>query len=192
MEGYQPPSKDKKRTRTLSDKELVAVWRAAESPPHAVARLLILWGTRQTETAVSERSWAVDAVLTIPGIHTKNKRDHSIPLLPLAKHTLSLFPTGRYFTSSRWGNDHISNGAWSKIKRELQAKSNTANWQLRDLRRTFRSNMARLKVPRDLCEVLINHAPPVLDEIYDRYDRLDEKRAALAKYERWLQSLLKT
>jgi hypothetical protein len=50
--------------------------------------------------------------------------------------------------------------------------------------------MARLKVPRDLCEVLINHAPPVLDEIYDRYDRLEEKSEALEKYEKFLQALL--
>jgi hypothetical protein len=191
MEGYQPPSKDRKGTRILTDAELQAVWTAADSPPHAVVRLLILWGTRNTETAVSERTWLVDGVLTIPGTATKNGRAHSIPLLPLAKHTLSLFPEGRYFVHSRWGNDHLSDGAWSKIKREVQKASNTKNWQLRDLRRTFRSSMARLKVPRDLCEVLINHAPPVLDEIYDRYDRLDEKRAALAKYERWLQSILK-
>ena len=52
--------------------------------------------------------------------------------------------------------------------------------------------MARLKVPRDLCEVLINHAPPVLDEIYDRYDRLEEKREALQHYEQFLEGLLKS
>lgn len=50
--------------------------------------------------------------------------------------------------------------------------------------------MARLKVSRDVSEVLINHAPPVLDDIYDRYDRLDEKREALAKYETALIWLL--
>ena len=84
----------------------------------------------------------------------------------------------------------MSKGAWSKIKREIQAASGTADWQLRDLRRTFRSTMARLRVPRDLCEVLINHAPPVLDEIYDRYDRIEEKREALERYETWLRKLI--
>jgi hypothetical protein len=47
------------------------------------------------------------------------------------------------------------------------------------------------KVPREISEVLINHAPPVLDEIYDRYDRLDEKRDALKKYEEWLASVIR-
>lgn len=70
------------------------------------------------------------------------------------------------------------------------AASGTKDWTIRDLRRTFRSNMARLKVPREVCEVLINHAPPALDEIYDRYNRLEEKREALAKYEAFIQALL--
>ncbi|MDB5710209.1 MAG: hypothetical protein JWL96_2279 [Sphingomonas bacterium] len=64
---------------------------------------------------------------------------------------------------------------WDTIKE----RSGTSGWTLHDLRRTFRSNMTRLRVSRDTCEVLINHAPKVLDEIYDRYDRLDEKREAL-------------
>jgi hypothetical protein len=193
MEGYEPPSKDRKRARTLTDKELRAVWKAADNAPHSVVRLLILWGTRQSETVSTERTWLVEGVMTIPGTHTKNKRDHAIPVLPMAREVLASLPNdGPHYLRSRWGESHLSSGAWSKIKRELQAKSGTKDWQLRDLRRTFRSNMARLKVPRDLAEVLINHAPPVLDEIYDRYDRLEEKRDALKRYERWLHTLLKT
>ncbi len=38
--------------------------------------------------------------------------------------------------------------------------------------------------------ILINHAPPVLDDIYDRYDRIEEKREALAKYEDFIQTLV--
>jgi hypothetical protein len=192
MEGYAPPGKDRKGSRILSDKELKAVWKAAEGPTLAVVRLLILWGTRQGETAALEREWLSGDLLTIPGSHTKNRRDHSIPVLPLANKVLaSLTGTNRHYFASRWGESHLSDGAWSKIKREVQQKSGTKDWKLRDLRRTFRSGMARLKVPRDLCEVLINHAPPVLDEIYDRYDRLEEKRDALARWERHLQTMLK-
>jgi site-specific recombinase XerD len=191
MEGYEPPSKDRKRSRILTDDELRAVWKAAEGETLSVVRLLILWGTRNTETASIERAWLCDGVLTIPGARTKNGRDHSIPVLPFAKRILDAAPQGRHYFPSRWGESHLTDGAWSKIKRELQKKSGTRGWQLRDLRRTFRSTMARLRVPRDICEVLINHAPPVLDEIYDRYDRLDEKREALERYERFLEALVK-
>lgn len=192
MEGYQPPGKDKKRKRTLTDKELKAVFQAADAPPHSIVRLLILWGTRQGETAASERVWSVAGTLTIPGAYTKNHRDHAIPVLPMARAVLASLPDdGPHYFPSRWGESHMSSGAWSKIKRELQAKSGTKNWQLRDLRRTFRTNLARLGIPRELAEVMINHAPEELDEIYDQYHRLPEKRAALAKYEAWLQKLIK-
>ncbi len=191
MEGYEPPSVDRKGTRILTDDELKAVWNASASYPHSVLRLMILWGTRNTETCVLERAWASDGVLTIPGAVTKNGRDHAVPVLPLALAQLDAMPEQeRYFFRSRWGDAHLSVTGLAKAQREVKKASGTTGWQIRDLRRTFRSNMARLKVPREVCEVLINHAPPVLDEIYDRYDRLEEKREALAKYESFMVRLL--
>lgn len=192
MEGYEPPGKDRKGTRTLSDDELKAVWKASGTGSRLVVRLLILWGTRNAETCAVSRNWSNEGVLTIPGEYTKNGRDHAIPLLPLAQAILDDRPdTGEHYFPGRHSNDtHLTAGALNRIKREVQEASGTKNWQLRDIRRTFRTNMARLKVPRDLCEVLINHAPEALDEIYDRYDHLDEKREALAKYEVFLSTLI--
>jgi integrase len=192
MEGYEPPSKDRKGTRVLSDDELVAVWNATETGSRAVFRLMILWGTRNAETCLIERKWAAQEVLTIPGVHTKNGRDHSIPLLPLARSILDGRPNdGPYFFSGRYSaQSHLSPGSLNRMRAEIQSETGTKDWQARDIRRTFRSNMARLKVPREICEVLINHAPSVLDEIYDRYDRVEEKREALAKYEAFMLGLL--
>lgn len=191
MEGYEPPGRDKKGTRILTDDELKAVWKVTEASPYSVFRLLILWGTRNSETCALERIWVKDDVLTIPGRETKNGRDHAIPILPLAKATLdSAKGNGRHFFAGRWGEGHLQGGSLGGLKRDVMKASGTSGWQIRDIRRTFRSNMARLGVPRDVCEVLINHAPPVLDEIYDRYDRLAEKRDALAKYETFIQNLV--
>lgn len=191
MEGYEPPGTDRKGTRILSDDELVAVWSACQEPRHAILRVMMLWGTRNTETRVLERVWRLGGVLTIPGEHTKNGRDHAIPVCPLAEHVLTGSQgSNEYYFAGRWGHGHLSARGLAKIAEEVKEASGTSGWQIRDLRRTFRSNMARFKVPRDVCEVLINHAPPVLDEIYDRYDRIEEKRAALAKYEAALLWLL--
>jgi integrase len=192
MEGYEAPSRQRKGTRILSDDELKAVWNAAGDGSRSVFRLLILWGTRNAETVGIERKWAKDGVLIIPGASTKNGRDHGIPLLPLAQSVLDARPdAGPYFFQGRYSfDDPLSPGSLNFMKREIQAETGTSNWQIRDIRRTFRSNMARLKVPREICEVLINHAPPVLDEIYDRYDRLEEKREALEKYEAFMLGLL--
>ncbi len=192
MEGYEPPGKDKKGTRTLTDDELKAVWNAAGKGSRIVVRLLILWGTRNEETTILERGWTIGDVLTIPGEHTKNGRDHAIPLLPLAHTILADRPnTGPHYFPGRYSNKtSLTPGSLQRMKREIQEETGTSGWTLRDIRRTFRSNMARLKVPREICEVLINHAPSVLDEIYDRYDRLEEKREALLKYEAFMVRLL--
>jgi hypothetical protein len=192
MEGYEPPSRDRKGTRVLTDAELIAVWNASQTGSRAIFRLLILWGTRNAETCCIERKWVNEDVLTIPGGRTKNGRDHGIPILPLAQSILGDRPhTGSYYFSGRHSdNDHLLSGSLNRLRAEIQAETGTSDWQARDIRRTFRSNMARLRVPREVCEVLINHAPPVLDEIYDRYDRLDEKREALAKYEAFMIGLL--
>lgn len=192
MEGYAPPGRDRKGTRTLTDAELRAVWNASKSNSRLVIRLLILWGTRNEETCVLERKWRRDGVLTIPGEHTKNGRDHAIPILPMAEEVLAQRPeTGPYYFSGRFSDEKpINPYSLTRILKQVQKESKTDGWTLRDIRRTFRSNMARLKVPRDLAEILINHAPETLDEIYDRYLYLDEKRDALAKHESFLLQLL--
>ncbi len=192
MEGYEPPSKDKKGTRTLTDDELRKVWYTSEMGSRQVFQLMVLWGTRNEETAIIRREWLVDGALTIPGKFTKNGRDHSIPILPLAQSILDSRPNAGPYFFQGWHTNEKSLTPWGLpgLCREVKESSGTTGWQLRDIRRTFRSNMARLKVPREICEVLINHAPPVLDEIYDRYDRVEEKREALAKYEAFMVRLL--
>ena len=193
LEGYDPPGRDRRGTRILSDEELRAVWNVCDTPRMAIFRVLILWGSRNTETCLTERTWKVGDVLTMPGAVTKNGRDHSIPVLPLAAATLaSAWGNDKHYFAGRFGDGHLSPSSLGKMHDEVLEASETKGWQIRDLRRTFRSNMARLGVSREVCEVLINHAPPVLDDIYDRYDRLPEKVAALAKYESFLEALCRS
>lgn len=90
---------------------------------------------------------------------------------------------------------HFDDGSWGKLKKEFDKRSGVANWQVRDLRRTFRSTLARLKVPREIAEIMLNHVTGAgkndLDEIYDRYGYLPEKRAALQKLESYLKRVLR-
>jgi integrase len=189
MEGFQPPSADRRRQRFLSDDEIVAVWNAVQTPQEACVRLILLWGTRRGETAALERSWRARDVLTIPGEHTKNGRPHAIPICPLAERTLPDHNYGHIF-HGRWGEGPVTPRGLSQIVATVQARSGTSGWTPHDLRRTFRSLAARVGVSREIAEKLLNHAPKTLDEIYDRYSYLDEKRAALAKIEAGLVWLL--
>jgi integrase len=196
LEGYRPPGQDKKGTRVLTDQELISVWNGATDAFGAMIRLIVLWGTRKGETARIQRSWADGDVLTIPGEYTKNGRAHAIPLLPMARAILDAQPhQGRYFFPGRWdGETHFHDGSWGKLKRELDKRSGVKNWKVRDLRRTFRSTVAKLRVPREIAELLLNHVTGAnksdLDEIYDRYEYLVEKKEALAKLETHLEAVL--
>ena len=135
-------------------------------------------------------------VMTIPGEFTKNGRAHAIPDSPdrasrfsIAKHksTTTTFPA----LDQR---SHFNDGSWGKLKQELDKRSGVSGWQVRDLRRTFRSTLAKLKVPREIAEVALNHVTGAgrndLDEIYNRYDYLREKEEALTKLESYVKKLL--
>jgi integrase len=196
LDGYAAPSEDVKRSRILTDVELVKIWHACSGMFGDMVQLLILWGTRNGETGRLSRKWREADVLTIPGKFTKNKRAHAIPLLPMACAILARQPeAGDYFFPGKFPGTHFNDGSWGKCKLELEKASGVFDWQLRDIRRTFRSNMPKLKVSRDIAEILLNHVSGnknELDEIYDRYDYIEEKREALQKWEARLKLLLRS
>jgi hypothetical protein len=63
-------------------------------------------------------------------------------------------------------------------------------WGLHDLRRTVRSHMPPLGVPRDVSERLLGHAQQVLDRHYDHHDYTPQVRAALEAWERRLAGIV--
>jgi Arm DNA-binding domain len=195
LEGYEAPGRDSKGTRVLSEAEIAHIWNACTGPYDDLVRLLILWGTRNGETARLHTSWVKDGIVTIPGSCTKNARSHAIPLLPMAEAILhERLNGGGFFFPGRDRESHFMDGSWGKLKRELDKRTGVSGYQLRDIRRTFRSIMAKLKVRREICEILLNHVTGAnkndLDEIYDRYDYLEEKRDALSKWEDHLKTIL--
>ena len=58
-----------------------------------------------------------------------------------------------------------------------------------DLRRTGRTTLGRLGVRPFIAECVINHSKDVLQETYDLWDYLDEKRDALERLETYLLQL---
>src|SRR6185312_7755654 len=65
----------------------------------------------------------------------------------------------------------------AKIRKE-ENREKMPRWTLHDLRRTARSLMSRAKVPADHAERAMGHVIGGVRETYDRYEYLDEKRAA--------------
>src|SRR5262249_41441762 len=148
-------------------------WNAAEGMFGSLVRLMILWGTRKGESGCMQRDWIVEDVLTIPGEFTKNGRPHAIPILPEPRKILDerlRASNSPYLFPARWNPEaHLNAGSWTKLVKALRTASGTRDWSVHDLRRTARSNWARLRVPRDVAEALLNHKGGALDQIYDQY-----------------------
>jgi integrase len=188
--------KERARKRTLNDDEIRVVWRAlgtANVPPcyPAFVKSLLLCMTRRNESADMSSVELDGDVWTIPGDRYKSKLDHVVPLSAAAKALVSEKPEG--VRGNSWFVFTTTFGAkpfsgFSKAKSALNkeiAKLRKAdgldpipNWVLHDLRRTARSLMSRAGIDANIAERTMGHVIGGVRETYDRYEYLDEKRAA--------------
>src|SRR6266404_2035587 len=156
--GRIKPS-EHERERVLSDDELCAVWRAAEStrgPFGSFVQLTLLTAARRNEAARIKRDEVSNGNWIIPAERMKGKREHVVPLSAAAKAIIDGMPNlgAHVFTTD--GRRPIGN--FSKFKAKFDAMvlaelgkqdpkaKPIPNWTLHDLRRTARSLMSRAGV----------------------------------------------
>ena len=200
---FRPGGKEKPRERTLADDELHAYL----SDPQACTRferlshvitLLLFTGQRRGELALTRwsqidfdaRTWS------IPDENAKGGRGHVVPLTdPVLEEFRALKPLAK---RSPWvlpanGGDHPVDP--KQLTRSLAkclarfAKRGIKPFTLHDLRRTCRTGLARLKVTPHIAERVLNHAQERIAGTYDRFEYLDEKRAALEQWAAHLSGL---
>jgi integrase len=184
--------KERAAKRTLADDEIRDLWAALETVDapdcyRAFVKTLLLTATRRNEAADMHKDELDGDVWLIPGARYKTKLDHVVPLSATALEAIGKLPEkpGFIFSSTKGKN---SFSGFSKAKTELdktiaeirerEGRDPVANWTLHDLRRTARSLMSRAKVPTDHAERALGHVMGGVRETYDRYEYLDEKRAA--------------
>jgi len=189
------------RQRVLYEPELARIWHAAPRlGQHGdIVRILMLNGKRLKEIgqlAHPEIDFARDQII-IPGRRMKGRDapDHLVPLTPETKQILTAISRGRSgeFVFSTTDGEKALWGFADDKKKDLDKLAGVTGWKLHDLRRTFRSAMPKLGITREIAERLVNHVSEeqsVLDEIYDRYEYIDEKRDALLKWEAHIAQLL--
>lgn len=197
--------KERAAKRTLADDEIRDLWAALETVDvpdcyPAFVKMLLLTATRRNEAADMRTSELEGELWTIPGARYKTKLDHVVPLTtaaraligekpPRAKNAWFVFSTsvsGPEREMERDGAKAFSGFSKAKTEldktiaeiREREARDAMPNWTLHDLRRTARSLMSRAKVPTDHAERALGHVMGGVRETYDRYEYLDEKRAA--------------
>lgn len=195
LEAVPVPASATSRDRIFSDDELRSVWGAC-CPPTTfthIVKLLILTGQRKTQIAHLRAEWIDKEAQTItwPASMMKGGRAHTIPYGGLTAAILAALPKKGLLFPAR-GRETPFNG-FSKSTAAFNSKlGGVAPWTLHDLRRTFSTNLARLRVMPHIKEMLLAHATAKSDveRIYDLHSYLDEMREAMHRYEGWLHSLL--
>lgn len=184
------------RSHILSDVDLAAVWCRTNEigyPYGNIIQLLLLTGQRRGEIAALRRSWIEGDLAVFPAGFTKNKREHRLPLSPVAQEVLRALPnTGDLFFPARGAEGREFNG-WGKSKQRFDKPLEVAPYTLHDLRRTFSSNLARLGTPIHVTEKLLNHISGTVSgvaAVYNRYSYLDEMRRAVAHHDDHLAKLI--
>ncbi len=173
------------RERVLSMDELKAIWAAADKmgyPFGPMVRLLILTAQRRAEIAGLERGWLLpdQQAFEVPASHYKTDRPQVVPLSAPALAIVEGLPKwngGDFLLSTTAGRVPVS--GFSKAKARIDTLSGVEGWTLHDLRRSAATHMARLGVAPKYVEMVLGHATEGVAGIYNRYEYLTEKRAAL-------------
>lgn len=215
--GLKKRGVERAKDRTLSDPEICVLWReleAANGMMDDVAlalRVLLLTGQRPGEVAGARRQELVDlddpakARWEIPPERMKGRRPHVVPLAPMAR---KLFRSaierhqgdgvfGSRFSSRDTLARHSLSRALQRAIARLDRRDKVAGSLIdnpptpHDLRRTVATGLSKLGIAReDRMAVLAHVVGDVHGTVYDKYERLKEKRAALVAWERHVATLI--
>ncbi len=200
--GVLPRGKETARDRALSDAEIKIFWSSCEAigwPFGSILRLLLLTGQREFEVAGMRWSEIDGCTWTIPRERTKSDRAHIVHLSKFAAEIVEGMPriAGGLLFPSRVGKPVTS---FSKAKIRLdalmarQAPEPIAPWVIHDLRRTATTIMARLNVAPHVADKVLNHSGGTIRGVaatYNRFQYIDERRAALEALGRFVESLVR-
>lgn len=204
-----------RRARVLSDEEIAALWNALDRsalsrPVRAGLRLLLLLGVRSGELLrarweefdLAARAWVVPVERQKLGKQQRAAaRPWNVPLSDQALaqiERLRVLSEGSPFVlaSPLAEEGHITDKALVAGLRKLFVGDPPLltfpepRPTCHDLRRTLRTGLARLRVPREVAERCLNHALPGIEAVYNQHDFLDERRDALAKWGAHVEGLV--
>ena len=207
--GIEPRGEEKPRDRSLSEAEIRAFWTGLDSasmqPGTKLAlRLALVTGQRIGEVCGAEQ---VDidfdrAIWLIPAERSKNRREHSVPLSPMAlqlfTEAMTIAGESRLVFPSRSAgplyreqplDPHGVAHAMRRELPELGLQDDPATPH--DLRRTAASNFAAMGIPESIIARLLNHTSEIGKTItgrsYIKHAFTAEKRHA---FDAWASVLV--
>jgi integrase len=200
---FRPGGKEKSGKRALNESELIAfasqLHKACRSKQKRhVLMLLLLTLQRRSELGLAE--WKEfdfeEKVWRIPDQHAKNRRGHIVPLTDWAVSELEalkeLAGSSRFVIPSskkdKAANPKLITRSVARSLARFQ-KIGIEPFKPHDLRRTGRTELARLGISKHVAERVLNHSKDVIEGTYDLYEYLNEKRSALTAWEQRLLEL---
>ncbi len=166
---------------------------------HCLALSLLAGGQRPLQVArVTDADYDPEqGLLTLrdPKGKRRNPRVHLVPLGSQARaHITQWKQRDHGLNHPIWfsvdGEKVMDATSLSHQCRRIQNAVGMAHFQLRDIRRTVETEMARIGLSKDIRAHLLSHGLSGIQERhYDRYDRIQEKREALKKWETHLLTL---
>ena len=193
LDGVEIPELPGSRDRILTDDEVKLFWSATDGLPffRDFYRVLLLTAQRREEVSGMRWDEIAGATWTIPGSRTKNGNTHIVHLSPQVKAILDALPRRGEYVFGKQGTGPIS--GYSKAKRNLDKRLTIPAWRVHDLRRTARSGLAKMRIPKEVASKILNHSSSGkdrLDDVYNRYDYLEERRMALEAWANYVDELV--
>ena len=200
MQRDKRTAQEKARARSLSDDELRAVWKACDELDvyGSIVRVLLLTAQRKEKVSMMRWSDLDNGVWTIRAHHRGKGTAVRVRLPQAARDIITsqpriadnphVFPGGAR-GRRRKSPDHVlpstppAFNSFSQRKRELDKllPKDMPHWTLHDLRRTGRSLMTRIGIPREIAELTLGHRQQGVLAVYDRHDYFEEKSDALKR-----------
>lgn len=188
-------------TRWLSEEEFVRLYRWLECPDTPVhpsyaraVQIIMLTGQRVEEIArLHVDQWDAKERI-IDWTKTKNLQPHAVPVPSLAAELIeSIIPNehGWFFPSAKDPSKPVSHGTLYSFIWRQRDRGVIPHATNRDLRRTFKTLAGKAGVPKEIRDRLQNHAlQDVSSKHYDRWNYMVEKRAGMAKWDKFVRAML--
>lgn len=191
LEKMKKPKVVSNNDRVLDIAELEHIWHAAFTMKRygPLVRAAIVTGQRVGQLASMHENW-IDKdhyVINFPAWAMKNKQPHMIPIGSLFLTAISLNKPVDGWLFSPPNMPGVPFSAWSKSKKELDAKLPPMEpWVLHDFRRSWSTIAASLEIPPYITGRILSHKTSGMSEIdliYNQHQYVNEMRAAMMKME---------
>jgi integrase len=204
--------------RVLDDIEIRTFWRGIVLPPVSrqvglALRLALSTAARASEIAGARKAEFQDldrpeqAAWLVPSERAKNKRDHLIPLAPLAVESINaafeLNGDSDFLFNTRLSRSgpidrHTLTVAMVRFAKSLKGPA-AKTWLAEpptphDLRRTVNTRLARMGIPKEIRDRVLNHVASLRDpesKHYNTHEYEREKRDAFSRWATEIEALIK-